>query len=90
LHHLGRIRFLRGDLQSATNYLDASLNMARQCGRADIIAHSCLLHAHINTQQDHSVAITRAREAAQMFRRLGMRNQQAEAESLLRQLGESA
>lgn len=88
LHNLGRIRFLRGDIQGARRYLDLSLAMAKQCGRAEVIARSCLLQARISAQQDRGDALSRGREALQMFRRLGMKREQAEAEALLRQLGE--
>lgn len=88
--------WLLGDLKHRIELLDEArdlfhygLSLARTSGRAEVIGHTlhslAALEAQRGSQQEATVL---ARSAYQQFRRLGMKREQAEAEELLRQLGE--
>lgn len=88
LYHLGLVYLKANDLEQSNKALDESLQLAIQCGRVELIALNRLGLASIGKNRSDSTAATHARQALNLFRRLGMRNQQAEAEELLRQIGE--
>ncbi|MEI6778368.1 MAG: tetratricopeptide repeat protein [Chloroflexales bacterium] len=87
----GMARYKCGEVVEAIQYCQEALNFARQCSHTDGIArtlyHLALLDRH---QGERRSAITNVRQSLNLFRRLGMRQEQAKAEDLLRQLGESA
>ena len=63
------------------------MNLARECGRVDVIARAlyrmALLEEHLGQYQS---AETNARQAIDLFRRLGMKRPQSESEALLARL----
>ncbi|MBX0330194.1 AAA family ATPase [Oscillochloris sp. ZM17-4] len=88
---LGMAQLQCGEIVDAKQYLKESLALAHQCSRTDAIAQTFYGLALLdNHEGQYQSAISNARQALDLFRRLGMRREQAEAEDLLRQLGESA
>jgi hypothetical protein len=61
-----------------------ALKFARESGRVDAIAMALLKIASLEyTQNQPQSASANARQALDLFRRLGMKREQAEAEALL-------
>ncbi|MEI6778340.1 MAG: AAA family ATPase [Chloroflexales bacterium] len=88
---LGRLKFREQALDQAHTYFQDGLSKAEECGRADVIAQVLLALAQLDhIEQRQQLASANADRALNLFRRLGMRKEQAEAEELLRRLGESA
>ena len=81
---MGRIAFRQGNyIESRNNYV-TSLQDGRDCGRLDAIAQAQLHLASLEIAQGNNVAATAAiQQALATFRRLGMKREQAEAETLL-------
>ncbi|HYF65172.1 MAG TPA: tetratricopeptide repeat protein, partial [Herpetosiphonaceae bacterium] len=87
LWNLGRVTLALGDAAAARACFAESLQVARQCSRIDMIArasHSLARGDHEQGRLDEALA--NARQAADLFRRLDMQAQLAEAEALLRQI----
>ncbi len=82
--YLGMAKFTMGDAATAHACFDQGLRLAQECGRADLIARALLSNAELEYAQNHqSVAADHARQALDLFRRLGMKREQAKAEALL-------
>jgi tetratricopeptide (TPR) repeat protein len=87
LLHLGRVRLALGYSSEANVHFLESLRLAQEDGTVDVTAQALFLLASLEAQQyslDHSVE--HAKEALDLFRRLGMKHEQAEVEALLAQL----
>ena len=87
LWNAGRVTLALGAAPAAHAYFAESLDVARQCGRVDMIARA----SHSLARLDHSLgrldaAQANARQAVDLFRRLGMPGNVGEAEALLRQI----
>jgi tetratricopeptide (TPR) repeat protein len=87
LLNLGRVRLAQSDLEAASAHFSESLKLAQDCGRIDVVsrAHHAMALVHISLNQ-HESATVQARKALDLFRRLGMKREQAEAETLLAEL----
>jgi len=87
LLNLGRAQFALHDTAAGEASYRESLAMARNCGRADIIARALLAHAKVSLlNNEQAQAEVEARNAFDLLRRLGMKREQAEAEALLARL----
>jgi tetratricopeptide (TPR) repeat protein len=87
---LGRARQNMGDIRAAQFSFEESLKLARECGLVSGIAGSLYSIAVLEySQNQRASAESNARQALDLFRRLGMKREQAEAEALLVRLGES-
>jgi tetratricopeptide (TPR) repeat protein len=85
---LGKVVFATGDYAGAQAYYTESLGLAQECGRVDVIARVCYGIASLESiQNQRDSAESHARQALDLFRRLGMKREQAEAEALLARLG---
>ena len=84
---LGVAQITVGNANEARQYCEEALKIARQCSRADVIARALyqlgILDDLKGRQQD---AEQHARQALDLFRRLGIKRGQAEAEGLLERL----
>jgi tetratricopeptide (TPR) repeat protein len=86
---IGRALAALGRKAEAAAIFQQCQETARQCGRLDIEASAALSLAKLRAHTEHSgTDVTLARKALDLFRRLGMKREQAEAEALLLQLGE--
>lgn len=90
LHSLGHVYIRLGSIQNAYSALDESLQLAVQYGFVEVIAQCRLDLARIAAERNSASAAINARQALDLFHRMGMRKEQAEAEALLRQLGEQS
>jgi tetratricopeptide (TPR) repeat protein len=88
LLNLGRVSLLLGDQEEAHSYFSDSLQVARECGRVDMIARSCISLAQLEyDQRQLATAQANARQALDLFRRLGMQRDAEAAETLLATIG---
>jgi tetratricopeptide (TPR) repeat protein len=89
LRNLGRVLFATGAVADAHTCLAESLLLAQECGRADVMAKTyyqlAIVYEHDGQPQS---AMTNARQALDLFRRLGMKGEQAEAEVFSAKLAE--
>ncbi|MBP1466186.1 AAA family ATPase [Candidatus Chloroploca sp. M-50] len=85
---LGVVYSNNAEIKLAQECCMEALQLARECGRADVIARAYYQSAKLYHQEDAPLANEYTHYALDLFRRLGMKREQAEAESLLRQLGE--
>src|SRR6185503_1863652 len=75
---LGRVTLAKGDITGAQTYYSASLKYARECGHVNIIAKAFLGIALLEyTQNQQQSAESHTRQALDLFRRLGMKREQA-------------
>jgi tetratricopeptide (TPR) repeat protein len=89
--NLGRAMFASGDTAGAQACYEESLKLARECGRMDIIAKVLYRIAQLEEHLGQSrSAEFKARQALDLFRRLGLKREQAEAEALLTKLAEQS
>ena len=87
LHCLGTAVWSSGDIAGARSHYEEALKRARECSRADAIARTRYKLATFDgTQGDRDSAVANARQALDLFRRLGMKREQAKAEALLAKL----
>jgi len=84
LLNLSGVRLARGDTESAATHLSESQRLAEECGRADVIARGRHALALLELARgNRAPAETACRQALDLFRRLGMKREQAQAEALL-------
>jgi len=84
LMRLGNTSRLVGDLPGAARELEECLRLARECGSVSVIAGALYNLALLAGDQGSiEPAHAQARQALELFRRLGMRQEQAQAEALL-------
>lgn len=84
LMRLGNTSRLVGDLPGAARELEECLRLARECGSVSVIAGALYNLALLAGDQGSiEPAHAQARQALELFRRLGMRQEQAQAETLL-------
>lgn len=89
LFFLGRLRRQLQQSTEARQAIEESKALALECGRVETTARANLELAHLfGLQGATTFAVEYAVQAISTFRRLGMKREQAEAENLLRQLGE--
>ena len=75
---------------AARRYFAEGLNVARECGRRDATALALYQLARLeDDMSNYRNSRTYASEALDLFRRLGMKHEQAEAEALLAKLESS-
>jgi tetratricopeptide (TPR) repeat protein len=87
LHNLGRISSKTGDLDAAYNFYLESLQMAREIKSVQgIVTNLYSIAALELSQNQRASAESNARQALDLFRRLGMKREQADAEALLAQM----
>jgi LuxR family glucitol operon transcriptional activator len=81
---LGRVMFKMADFDIAALQYAESLRIATACGAAEVIARAHYQLATLRYSQHQAMfAESSARQALDLFRRLGMKREQAEAEALL-------
>jgi tetratricopeptide (TPR) repeat protein len=86
---LAEVLLVLGQADAAQECFNESLKLARESGRVDVIARALLGGANLEfSQNQRASAESNARQALDLFRRLGMRREQAEAEALLARLGD--
>lgn len=89
LRNLGRVLFASGAKGEAQECLQEGLRLALDCGRKDVMAKThfqlAVVYEH---QRELPSAETNSRQALDLFRRLGMKREQTEAEALLARLAE--
>jgi len=84
LSQLGQALHADGQSAEARVAYEESLKLARECGRIDIIGRAMYGIACLEyTQSQPQSASANARQALDLFRRLGMKREQAETEALL-------
>jgi ATP/maltotriose-dependent transcriptional regulator MalT len=87
LLNLSGVRLAQGDIDSAAAHLDESQRLAQECGRVDVIARGRQSMALLELARgNRAPAEANAHQALDLFRRLGMKREQAEAEALLARL----
>jgi tetratricopeptide (TPR) repeat protein len=87
LLRLGRV-LAPYDSAGAQAAYEESLKFARECGRVDVLSRTLYSLASLEfSQNQRQSAESNARQALDLFRRLGMKREQAEAEALLERLG---
>ncbi|MBA3468882.1 MAG: hypothetical protein H0T53_04480, partial [Herpetosiphonaceae bacterium] len=88
LINLGRVSLLLGDSAAAHSSFSEGLQVARECGRVDMIARAYASLAQLAYDlQQLPLAQTNARQALDLFRRLGMQRDADAAERLLASIG---
>lgn len=88
---LGKVAFLERDLERAELHFKESLNLATECGWVSIRAFALLSQASLGLRRNqHSAAARSANDALDLFRRLGMKREQAEAEALLAKIAQAS
>jgi tetratricopeptide (TPR) repeat protein len=88
---LGEVMLISADLASAQKCFLEGLSAARECGRVDAIAYALYDIAIIQDRQgQRQSAQSNADQALDLFRRLGMKREQTEAEALLARLAEGS
>ena len=91
LLNLSDVKLAQGDIDSAATHLNESQRLAEECGRVDVIARGRQSMALLELARgNRAPAETYARESLDLFRRLGMKREQAEAEALLAKLTEES
>ncbi len=91
LLRLGTAKRAANDLDAAYAYFEESLKFARECGRVNVIAGAIHNLAAIDKEREQRASATAyARQARDLFRRLGKKQEQAEAEALLATLEEES
>jgi tetratricopeptide (TPR) repeat protein len=89
--NLGRVELAVRDLVAAKEAFEESLKFARESGRIEIIAQALYHIASVkHLQNEYQSGSDDAGEALDLFRRLGMKREQADAEALLAKLSESS
>ena len=84
---LGIVMQLMGDVDSAEKCYTEGLRLGQECGRTDVIGSALLYKASIESERNlHTSAESNARQALDLFRRLGMKREQADAAALLERL----
>lgn len=87
LSNLGLIAYMEGDYEQARQYYDQCLAAYRDTGGKGDIATLMIRMATLEQRQNnYGKALTLAREALEWIRKLGMVQEQAEAEALLAKL----
>lgn len=90
LNRLGRVAQRTGDRDAALAYYTESLEIARERSLVPLIASNLLGIAKLSAISDQrAAALAAAQQALIIFRRLGMKREQAEAEALLAQIAQS-
>jgi len=86
---LGRCMLAKGDIVEVQAHYEESLKLGQECGSVDVIANAHYNIASLEfSQNQRDSAESNARQALDLFRRLGMQHEQAEAEALLARLGD--
>ena len=87
LIHLGRVLFKLGQVSEAQEYLVKSLQISRdEITQVDVSAKALYQLAVVEESQGKITANEHVSEALDLFRRLGMKREQADAEALLAKL----
>jgi tetratricopeptide (TPR) repeat protein len=88
LTNLGRVRLVQADIDAAFLYFSEGLKLAQACGRVDVLGRAYHGLAALESARGRpDAAEAHARQALDLFRRLAMKREQAEAEALLARLG---
>jgi tetratricopeptide (TPR) repeat protein len=91
LLNLGRVELAILDVVAAKDAFEESLKLARESGRIEVIAQGLYHIASLETMQsNHRSGIDNVHQALDLFRRLGMKREQADAEALLAKLSEES
>jgi tetratricopeptide (TPR) repeat protein len=86
---VGRVKLATADSTGAKDCYDESLKLARECGSISVISGALYSIAALEfSQNQRAPAESHARQALDLFRRLGMKREQVEAEALLARLGD--
>jgi tetratricopeptide (TPR) repeat protein len=89
--YLGMVKYTAGQKVEAQDLYDQGLRLAQECGRADLTARALLSLGELEHAQDHrDSAPVHTLQALDLFRRLGMKREQAEAEALLARINSEA
>lgn len=84
---LAKVTLALGDRDGAAGLYNESLDVARECGRVDVIAKALYNSAKLLYDMGHrEPARTKVREAFNLFRRLGMDYEQDESMKLLEEI----
>ena len=88
---LARVRQAQGDSQAAHRYYSEALSAARACGRKDAVALALYHLARLEAERSQfTTSKSFTQEAIDLFCRLGMKREQADAEALLAKLLEES
>jgi tetratricopeptide (TPR) repeat protein len=88
---IGKVAYAADHPKEAQTYFEDSLKFARECGLAIVIGEALYHTAMVeHALGDAQSATAHTREALDIFRRLGVRREQAEAEVLLAKLAEGS
>jgi tetratricopeptide (TPR) repeat protein len=91
LLNLGQVQQRVGQFEYAEEQYNESLKVAGECGRADVIARVQYDLAELELQRGRQQsAKEHAHQALELFRRVGMKIEQAETEALLAKLAEGS
>jgi tetratricopeptide (TPR) repeat protein len=91
LIHLGRVTFALGQAAKAQTLLAESLRISREeTAQVDVAAKALYQIAVVENHLGVTTARGHAREALDLFRRLGMKREQTDAEALLAKLAEQS
>jgi tetratricopeptide (TPR) repeat protein len=82
--YLGMVKQAAGEATQARSLYDHGLRLAQECGRADLIARALLSSSELEYATEYQGNLTNnVRQALDLYRRLGMKREQAQAEALL-------